>query len=165
MRTASGFFDIGDDSAFFAVLSNVLSEFRATKSKKPEHLLLLVLGLAHLREWIAPNYTRNDVPKNAAQRFAATLLKLPAYDTLWLLASHAKHQRRRSLPDTQTTAFVETIDDRDIPIDSWPDFDQGPASAYRYGDQDIEQIFTTVASFYQDRWFSLPIEQRWVNDV
>lgn len=161
MRTASGFFDIRDDSAFFSVLSNVLLEFRATKSKKPEHLLLLVLGLAHLREWIAPNYTRDDFPKNAAQRFAAALLQLPEYDTLWLLANHAKHQRRRSLPETQTTSFVETIDDRDTPIDSWLDFDQGPASAYQYGAQDIEQVFVTVASFYQDHWFSLPIEQRW----
>jgi len=161
MRTASGFFDIQDEHAFFTVVSNTLNVYRASNAKTPEQLLLLVLGLTHLREWIAPQYKRDSVPKNRAEQFVAKLLENPDYQTLLLLANHAKHQRRRNLPDTQTTTCVEMIDDRDTPIDSWLDFDKGPASAYIYGDRDLEEVFTNVTAFYHDHWFSLPIEHRW----
>jgi hypothetical protein len=161
MASTSGFFDIHDDCAFFTVVSNTLDSFCATKAKRPEHLLLLVLGLAHLREWIAPKYKLGSVPKNRAERFAAMLFENPDYQTVLLLANHAKHQRREALPQTQITSFVETIDERDTPVDSWLDFDKGPASAYQYGDRDLEEIFTAVASLYREQWFNLPIEERW----
>jgi hypothetical protein len=160
MTIASGFFEIRDDSVFFTVVLNVLEEFRGTKSKKPEHLLLLVLGLTHLREWIAPKYKRGSPPRTSAQRFAAMLFENPDYQTILLLANHAKHQRRSSLPETQTTSFVETIDDRDTPIDSWLDFDEGPASEYSYGERDLEKLFVAVASLYREHWFNLPLAQR-----
>lgn len=156
----AGFFDIRDDTAFFTIISNTLDSFRVAKAKKPADLLLLVLGLAHLREWIAPGYKRGSAPSNRAERFAALLYEDPNYQTIWLLANHAKHQRRQSLPATQATSFVEMIDERDIPIDSWLDFDKGPVSAYQYGDRDLEEIFIAVVSLYRDQWFSLPLEER-----
>jgi len=160
MVPVSGFFDIRDDSAFFAVVSNALNSFLSTKTKKPEDLLLLILGLAHLREWIAPKYERGAAPRNSAERFAAILYENPNYQTVLLLANHAKHQRRGALPETQSMTFVDTIDERDIPIDSWPDFDQGPASSYLYGQRNLEDLFKEVALLYREQWFSLPIDQR-----
>ena len=160
MTIIGGFFSVRDDGAFFAILSSTLDSFRTTKAKRPEDLLLLVLGLAHLREWIAPNYRRESTPKNCAERFAAMLFEDPNYQTVLLLANHAKHQRRHALPSTQMTSFVETIDEQGIPIDSWPDFECGPASAYQYGDQNLEEIFVAVASLYREQWFKLPIEER-----
>lgn len=157
---ASGFFDIRDAHAFFTIVSNTLNSFLSTKAKRPEHLLLLVLGLAHLREWIAPGYERGVAPKNRAEQFAAMLFENSNYQTIRLLANHAKHQRRQTLPDTQTTSFVEMIDDRDIPIDSWGSFDEGPASAYQYGDIDLEKLFIDVTSLYREQWFSLTILER-----
>ena len=88
-----GFFDIRDDYAFFTIVSNTLNSFCSTKAKKPEHLLLLVLGLSHLREWIAPGYKRGITPRNRAESFAAILFENPDYQTVLLLANHAKHQR------------------------------------------------------------------------
>ena len=163
--SASGFFEIRDNSDFFALLSNVLNEFCGTKAKKPEHLLLLVLGLAHLREWIASNYKRGTEPSTSAERFASMLFENPDYQTILLLANHAKHQRLTRLPETQTTSFIESFDDRDTPIDSWIDFDDGPASAYSYGERDLEQLFLTVAALYRQHWFNLPLEQRMEHDV
>ncbi len=160
MRTASGIFEIRDDHAFFAVVANTLTTYRSSNAKAPEQLLLLILGLAHLREWIAPEYRRGAIPKTCAERFVESLFEYPDYQTILLLANHAKHQRRQSLPDTQTTRHVEMFDDRDIPIDSWLDFDLGPASAHLYGERDLLEIFESVAAFYREHWFSLPIRQR-----
>lgn len=160
MTTVSGFFDIRDDLAFFTIVSNTLNSFLATKTKKPEDLLLLVLGLAHLREWIAPNYKRGAAPRNSAERFAAMLYENHNYQTVLLLANHAKHQRRGALPEIQSTSFVETIDERDTPIDSWLDFDKGPASSYQYGQRNLEDVFKAVALLYREQWFNLPIDQR-----
>jgi hypothetical protein len=160
MTIASGFFDICDDSAFFTIISNTLNSFLSTKTKKPEDLLLLVLGLAHLREWIAPNYKRGASAKNAAERFAAMLYENPDYQTVLLLANHVKHQRRKVLPEAQEISFVDTFDERDTPVDSWLDFDKGPASSYQYGRSDLEDVFRAVALLYREQWFSLPIEQR-----
>ena len=61
----------------------------------------------------------------------------------------------------QITSFVEMIDERDIPIDSWGDFDKGPVPTYQYGDRDLEEVFTAVTSLYREQWFGLPIQERW----
>jgi hypothetical protein len=155
-----GFFEIQDDVAFFSVLTTTLSSYRSTRAKMPDQLLLLVLGLAHLREWIAPGYKRGAVAKNAAENFVASLFEFSDYQTIHLLANHAKHQRRMALPEAQTTTCVEMVDDRDTPIDSWIDFDAGPASAHHYGNCDLSDVLERVASFYRDHWFSLSIQQR-----
>ena len=112
MANTGGFFSIRDDTAFFAILSKTLDSFRATKAKRPEDLLLLILGLAHLGEWIAPGYRRGAIAKNCAERFVALLFEDPNYQTVLLLANHAKHQRRDALPHTQKISFVETIDEK-----------------------------------------------------
>jgi hypothetical protein len=160
LDVTGGVFDIRDDVAFFSVVTNTLSSYRSSNAKAPEQLLLLVLGLSHLREWIAPGYRRGAVATNTAECFVARLFEYPDYQTIHLLANHAKHQRRIALPETQVTTCVEMIDDRDIPIDSWIDFDAGPASAYHYGDRDLGEIFENVVTFYRDNWFNLSIQQR-----
>jgi hypothetical protein len=123
-------------------------------------LLLLILGLAHLREWIAPGFKKGSHPKNRAERFAERLWENPDYQTVSLLANHAKHQRRTALPETQTTRYVEMVDHRDTSIDSWLDFDNGPASAYEYGDRNLEELFSALVAFYEKEWFSLPWDER-----
>lgn len=157
---AAGFFEIRDDSDFFGIMVRTRDALKATHAKRVEDLLLLLVGLAHLREWIAPGYKRGAKAINAAEQFVSVLFEDPNYQIVLQLANHAKHQRRTSLPKTQMTTFVETFDERDTPIDSWLDFDRGPASAYEYGDQDLLRVFDAVIQIYQDKWFGLPIEQR-----
>jgi hypothetical protein len=157
---ASGLFEIRDATSFFSIVVGTLREFRLTNGKKPAHLLLLILGLAHLREWIAPGFKKGSHPKNRAECFAERLWENPDYKTVSLLANHAKHQRRGALPETQTTRYVHVIDDRDNSIDSWPDFDDGPASNYAYGDRNLEDLFSALVAFYEKEWFSLPLEER-----
>src|SRR6266446_8382430 len=148
MARASGLFDIRDDSDFFTIVTNTLASFLSTKTKRADEMLLLILGLAHLREWIAPGYRRGAMATNAAERFAAMLFENPNYQTVLQLDNHAKHQRREALPETQFTSFTDTFDERDTPIDSWLDFDEGPASSYKYGQRNLEDIFKAVAALY-----------------
>ena len=140
----SGFFEVRDESDFFGVLERVLEAQKATDGKRTEDLLLLVLGLTHLVEWIAPTYKKGDTARNSAERFAVALFDNESYQTVRLLANHAKHQRRQSLPLTQTVRYVETLDDRDTPVDSWLDLDGGPPSVREYGSQDLLEIFRQV---------------------
>lgn len=157
---ASGLFEIRDATAFFAIIAETLHEFRSTNAKKPAQLLLLILGLAHLREWIAPGFKRGAQPANRSERFVEHLWANSDYQTISRLANHAKHQRRAALPEVQTTYHVKLIDDRDTPIDSWLDFDKGPASSNEYGERDLEDMFSALVNFYEREWFSLPLTER-----
>lgn len=157
---ASGFFEVRDESDFFGILERALNAQKATHAKRPEDVLLLVLGLTHLREWIAPKYKEGSTPTTRAEQFASELFKNEDYKTIRLLANHAKHQRRRALPEMQTTRYVEMWDDRDTPIDSWIDADMGPPSAREYGSRDILDVFDSVVIFYRKNWFDLPLTDR-----
>ena len=159
----SGFFNVRGASDFFGILTRTLESYRSAHEKRVEDLLLLVLGFAHLSDWIAPGFNPNDkkaLPQNAAERFVVELSNCPSYQTVRQLSNHAKHQRRSSLPQTQTTKHVDLWDDRKSPIDSWLDVDAGSACEYEYGDRDLLVVFDEVAGIYRTRWFSLPIEQR-----
>ncbi len=156
----SGFFDVRDDSDLFGILVRTLEAYKSTRAKRVEDLLLLVWGLAHLREWIAPGYRRGATPSTAAERFVEGLWKETDYLTLLQLANHAKHQRREALPETQTVKAELLWDDRDTPIDSWMDTDAGPAETYAYGGEDLVAVFEVVVRFYQEGWFDLPLERR-----
>ena len=156
---SGGLFEIRDASDFFGIIVRVLESYRSTYAKRPEDLLLLVLGLSHLCDWIAPGYNPKKAPRNAVEQFAQALSKDPDYQRVRLLANHTKHQER-SLPETQTSSYVELMDDRDTPIDSWLDFDIGPTSAHEYGDRNLSDVFESVAVFYQQHWFNLSVERR-----
>lgn len=112
-----------------------------------------------LCDWIAPGYKPSATPKDAAEQFAQALFGNPSYQIVRRLANHTKHQGRNLL-EAQTAEFVERIDDLDTPIDSWINFDRGPASSYKYGEHDLLQVFESVARFYDEHWFNLPIEEQ-----
>ena len=66
-----GFLDLDMPHQLFNVLERAFNRYRDAKAKKIDDALLLVLGLAMLREWIAPGYT-GGAPRNPAERFRAT---------------------------------------------------------------------------------------------
>lgn len=149
-----GFFEIKDEHQFFSIIERTLESYQETRAKYPEQLLLLVLGLAHLREWIAPDYKKGSTPKCNAEIFSANLLENHDYQKILALANHTKHQRRPTLPHESKSEFIDPIDDRDIPIDSWMDFDSGPASKHYYDNKDVLEYFISITSLYEDYLFS-----------
>ena len=59
--TNSGFFDISSPDIFQAIKKSIneLDE----KFKSTEKLMFIIMGLNHLREWIAPGYDHNKQAK------------------------------------------------------------------------------------------------------
>ena len=156
-----GFLDLDMPQQLFQVLKRSLLFYASAKAKRIDDALLLVFGLAHLREWIAPGFTGQRAkrgPRNPAERFSAALHQLPSYQLLRNLANHAKHQFRDESLAVRSVHYVN--------IDDWPDidrvnsFDDGPVMDYFVGEHDLVDLFEEVMTFYDDRWFSLSVDEQ-----
>lgn len=153
-----GFLDLDMPHQLFSVLITAFSRYEADKAKRIDDVFLLVLGLAHLREWIAPGFKGKRAPRNPAERFSEALYKHEAYRILLHIANHAKHQFR---DDNLVIRSVHY--DR---LDDWPDVDRansvdaGPVRAYFIGDRDLCDLFHEILAFYRDRWFSLDVKDQ-----
>lgn len=154
-----GFLDLDMPHQLFNVLERAFNRYRDAKAKKIDDALLLVLGLAMLREWIAPGYT-GGTPQNPAERFSEALYARPGYKTLKHLANHAKHQFRDE--DLVIRSVHYTL------VDDWPDFDaansvdEGPVKDYFLGpdNTNLLVLFAEVLGFYKERWFSLSVDEQ-----
>src|SRR5260221_9906076 len=89
-----GFLDLDMPHQLFEVLVRAFSRYEADRAKRIDDALLLVFGLAHLREWIAPGFKGQRAPRNPAERFSEALYSFDSYSTIMHLANHAKHQFR-----------------------------------------------------------------------
>src|SRR5207249_2529398 len=62
-----GFLELDLPHQLFAILERAFQRYQQARSKTIENAFLLVLGIAHLREWIAP---RNVVHHSRSPRLA-----------------------------------------------------------------------------------------------
>lgn len=153
-----GFLDLDVPEQLFHVLIAAFSRYEADQAKKIDDVFLLVLGLAHLREWIAPGFKGKRGPRNSAERFSKRLHENESYQILLHLANHAKHQFRDENLIIRSVHYDK--------IDDWPDFDRtnsvddGPVHAYFVGDRDLCDLFSEVLAFYRDHWFSLDVDDQ-----
>lgn len=145
-------FDIDSAEAFFYAIRHSASILIEAKAKEIDRLLFVILGLNHLREWIAPGYRHTDSPANSsAEKFYCEIYNLPSFKLLNDICNHSKHLK--PLRSTATTEY-------DLAFDDWPDvdavqsFDDGPPTGYRVGDIDILFAITEVIDFYNENWFS-----------
>ena len=67
MNRPSHFFNIESADQLFGLLKTVAKRFLTSNEKQTEDFLLLVFGLTHLREWIAPDYDWKDNPQTPAE--------------------------------------------------------------------------------------------------
>lgn len=153
-----GFLDLDMPDQLFHVLIAAFSRYEADQAKRIDEVFLLVLGLAHLREWIAPGFKGKRAPRNPAERFSEKLYEQESYQILLHLANHAKHQFRDENLLIRSVHYDK--------VDDWPDFDRansvddGPVSAYFVGDHDLCELFHEVLAFYRDYWFSLDVNDQ-----
>jgi len=156
-----GFLDLDLPHQLFNVLKRALQRYDADQAKTINDALLLVFGLTHLREWIAPGFTGRRAkrgPRNPAERFSEALYKLGSYRMLSRLANHAKHQFRDENLVIRSVHYSN--------IDEWPNidsansFDAGPVMDYFVGEYDLGDVFDEVLRFYEERWFSLSVDEQ-----
>ena len=126
---------------------------RAQKAKDSERLLFLILGLTHLREWIAPGYThvRGRGPQSKAEAVHGRIWDLESFALLRAIANHTKHLA----PLNGVVDVGEAL-----PMAEWPSveavqsFDQGPPTAYRLDGRDVLDAIDDVIAFYDSQWFN-----------
>lgn len=151
-----GFLDLDMPQQLFAVLCTAFARYEADKAKRIDDVFLLVLGLTHLREWIAPGFKGKQAPRNPAERFSEALWSHESYRTLVHIANHAKHQFRDEKLIIRSVHY-------DL-VDDWPDVDRanstdaGPVKDYFVDDHDLCDLFHETLAFYRDHWFGLELD-------
>jgi hypothetical protein len=154
-----GFLDFDLPEQLFAALERAIQRYKNARIKAIEDALFLVLGLTHLREWIAPGFRGQRAPKYPDERFSERLFQLESYEVLRNVANHAKHQARDH--DVAVTS-VHYAD-----IDDWPEidkvtsFDEGPVGGYYIENRELSELFEDVLGFYREQWFSLSDNERY----
>ena len=148
----NGIFDIEEPSQFFDSILRVFERYKSSRAKNVEDLLYVIMGLNHLREWIAPGYRPDTMPQSSAESFYAEIWdEEPNFQTMNALCNRTKHL---------ASVKAQTSSTHDLDIDEWPDvdsvrsFDLGPASGYQVDGRDVSEVCEEVIAFYQARWFA-----------
>jgi hypothetical protein len=150
MSRPSHFFDIQSAERLFHLLKSIANTFTSSKAKRTQDLLLLVFGLTHLREWIAPDFDPQHPPLTPEQQFYQDIYELAEFKALQGLCNRSKHM-------IATNSVMGTL--HEATIDDWPDvdsvldFDRGLPTAYSVDDRDVEDVIRAVIRFYDDGWF------------
>jgi len=153
-----GFLELDLPHQLFGVLDSAFQRYRAARSKSIEDAFLLVLGIAHLREWIAPGYKGQRTPRNPAERFSDGLFALDTYQTILHVANHAKHQFRDENLVTKSVHYTN--------VDDWPDvdsvgsFDSGPVLEHFVGEKRLTDLVEVVLQYYRQYWFDLSDDEQ-----
>lgn len=115
MTRLSHFYDIDSADQLFRLLKRVAEGFSSVRGERTQDLLLLVFGLTHLREWIAPDYDLRRLPQTREDAFYEEIFKLEEFNILRLLCNRSKHM-------SQTVGVMGTL--YGSRIDDSPDIDQ-----------------------------------------
>jgi len=150
MSRPAHLFDIESPGQLFYLLKLVAERFTTAPAKRPEDMLLLVFGLTHLREWIAPDYSPKQQAVTPSEQFYQAIFNLQEFKTLLALCNRSKHMcaTDRSMGTLHGTSIDDWPD-----VDSVLDFDRGPPCAYFVDGQDMDDLVQAVVNFYEDHWF------------
>lgn len=150
--TGSGMFDINSDEAFFRSLQRAAAKLRSNKVKETAELLYLLMGVNHLRDWIAPGFNwKEGTPRTAEQHFGVAIFALPEFKVVNSVCNRSKHMGtlRYNLGTEYGTMIDEYPD-----IDSVMNMDDGPPIGYSVDGRNLLEIVDVVLSFYEINWFS-----------
>lgn len=150
MNRPSHFFYIQSAEQLFYLLKTVANTFTSSEAKRMQDLLLLVFGLTHLREWIAPGFDPKRPPVTPGEQFFQDIYMLDEFKVLQALCNRSKHM-------SPTDSVMGTL--HTLTIDEWPDvdsvsdFDLGSPTAYSVDDRDVDDVIQVAIKFYEDHWF------------
>jgi len=152
MSRSSHFFDVESAEQLFCLLREVANRFTLANSKRAEDLLLLVFGLTHLREWIAPGYLPTHEAVEPAEKFYQKIFELEEFKLLQALCNRSKHMHT---PHNAMATLYRS------PITLRPDANPVSGSsrrtteAYFVDGRDLEDVIRAVVKFYADGWFEI----------
>ena len=151
-------FDIYSPEEFFYSINTTWANYKKGKQKNVEILLYVIMGLNHLREWIAPRYNPKcksgkklwKTPSTDAESFSQAIYKDASFEIIRGLCNGTKHPKQMK---------ANTSSDHDVPFDDWSDidavrnWDKGPASVYSVDGIDVINIIDKVIDLYRIEWF------------
>lgn len=143
-------FHLRSAADLFYCLERALNRYEASRAKQIEDLMFLIMGLTHLREWIAPGYKHETPPTSPEQEFFQRIYDYPDFDTVRKLCNRTKH-----LAEAPGTDFQGNLN-----IDEWPNFDavlsmdDGPPTAFYVDGKEVGTMLRRLAEFYRNEWFS-----------
>lgn len=158
----SGVFDLKTPAEFFGTILRIYDRYQRSNEKDIEDLLYVLMGLNHLREWIAPGYSaytrtcegkQKNLPRNRGEVFYNEIWDdTSSFKIINSLCNRTKHLKTGTIRGTTSSSH-------DIPFDDWSDvdavrdFDLGPASKYLVDGRDVVEIINDVIAFYRTKWF------------
>ena len=145
-------FDIISAKEFFSEIVIAFNRLKNSKSKRVADLLFVILGLNHLREWIAPGF--KDKRQSAAQTTDAERFYEAIFENQdWKLVNEICNQSNHKGPAHRLGA------EYGLKIGSWESmasvrsFDDGPPSRFTVDGSDIEPVLARVIDYYEANWF------------
>jgi hypothetical protein len=146
----SGIFDLDTPAEFFGTVRRIYDRYQSNAAKDIEDLLYVLMGLNHLREWIAPGYNHKNQANRPEEKFYNEIWNTASFKIVNSLCNRTKHLN---------TVRETTSSSHNLLFDDWPDidavrnFDLGPASKYLVDGKDVTEIIDDVIAFYKKKWF------------
>lgn len=155
-----GVFDLNAPEEFFQSICRVLERYKISTAKNIEDLLYVLMGLNHLREWIAPGYNWKNPPETPSQKFFNSIYETSEFKTVKALCNRTKHFELSQNKTPSEYEFNKTSSEHDLKIDDWPEidsvknFDLGPVSNYFVDGKNITNILDGLVEYYKENYFN-----------
>jgi hypothetical protein len=151
MSRPSHFFNIESADQLFGLLKTVASRLATSEEKRIDDLLLLVFGLTHLREWIAPDYDwKKRGPTTPEENFFQDIYKFDEFQFLQSLCNRSKHML---VTDKAMGVLYKSVKDTASDRSSVSKSDGRRLVGYFADGKDVEDVIRAVIKFYEDKWF------------
>jgi len=144
-------FSIQSAKSFFDSIVDTRKKYSSENTKNIEHLLYIIMGLNHLREWIAPRYKHTDTPTEPAHYFFNDIYKVPEFIIINSICNRTKHL---------STSPHETTVEYSDKLASWNSLNDvkilsnGVPTDYYVDNNNVLSLIDTIISFYDSNWFS-----------
>ncbi len=149
----SNAFDIVSPEGFLTDLVVSYRKYKISKVKPTRDLLYIVMGLNHLREWIAPGFKGGrSTPNSAEEFFSEKVFQSREHQAIRAVCNASKH----------FTGKVGTSVDYGANIDDWPDFDSvqsvddGPPTAHYIDNRPVEVLIEPLITLYESYLGEIP---------
>lgn len=160
-RKPAQFFDMNSDHALFRSLKRVYQEQRTQKVKNTEQVLFLLMGLNHLREWVAPGFSKDQKASTPEQAFYSDIWsRVPEFKIVQALCNHSKHQdsKHSGSEDLVLEAQFGASVSEYPSIAAVHSFSSGPPLGYRVNGRDLFDVLQVVITFYESCWYARSCE-------
>lgn len=131
----------------------MLDRYKRATHKDAEKLLYVVMGLNHLREWIAPLYDPKTMnPSTPQEIFYEGIFGYSGFKILKSICELSKHQNARS-------SITTAVGYSELPQCDWRSFAEvkklrdGYPSHHFINQNDAADVCLEVLKYYKDNWF------------